>query len=500
MVAGVVVGVLCLHSKEVGFFDEEEKKLLLELANDISFAMDHIGKIEKLDFLAYHDALTELPNRNLLRDRLEQAVVRARRNKHTAEVLVLDLDNFKFINDSLGHAVGDEVLKTVARRLTSCVRESDTVARIGGDEFVLVLSDQSDLAAVPSSPLIADMLQRILTIVSQPIVVAGREVVITGSIGVSVFPDDGQEAEALVKNADAAMYRAKEAGRNNYQFFTADMQERIQQRVDLDAELRRALEREEFELHYQPQVDTESRRVFGLEALIRWRHPKQGMLAPASFIPVAERSGLIIPITEWVLLHACRQAKAWAEQGLHGLKVSVNVSGLHFRKGGLVGAVTHALEASGLAPQGLVIEPTETIMMDNHETTLESLRALKELGVEIAIDDFGTGYSSLAYLKEFPIDALKIDRAFVRDLCANKDDKAITTAIIAMARSLDLEVIAEGVETREQEKMLRGLGCSRMQGYLYSKPVPAHEIPALVRILESPATSVGGKISASGRA
>jgi diguanylate cyclase (GGDEF)-like protein/PAS domain S-box-containing protein len=485
IVADAVVAVMCLHSTENGFFDDEEQKLLLELAKDISFALDHIGKIEKLDFLAYNDALTGLPNRNLLRDRLDQAVVRARRNHHTVGTLVLDLDNFKLINDSLGHAAGDDVLKTIAVRLRSCVRESDTIARIGGDEFVLVLPDQSGSASDALSPPIADMLQRILTAVSQPILVAGRDVVVTGSIGVSVFPNDGQDTEALLKNADAAMYRAKETGRNQYQFFTADMQERIQQRLELEADLRRALEREEFELHYQPQVDAESGHVFGVEALIRWRHPQRGLLAPASFIPVAEHSGLIIPISEWVLRQACRQAKAWEAQGLHTLKVSVNVSGLHFRKSGLVEAVTRALETSGLDPRCLVIEPTETIMMDNHETTLESLRALKQLGVDVAIDDFGTGYSSLAYLKEFPIDALKIDRAFVCDLASNENAKAITTAIIAMANSLDLEVIAEGVETRAQEKTLRELGCARMQGYLYSKPVAAEGIPALVRNLES---------------
>ncbi len=422
---------------------------------------------QRIEFLAYHDPLTGLPNRVLLEDRLEQAIAQAERGHHGLALVFMDLDNFKKINDSLGHAAGDALLKEVATRLKRCVRDTDTISRQGGDEFVLVLGGLH--GAEGSLPV----LTKIMETLQEPFVCEGNELSTSASMGVALYPQDGDCFDILRKKADMAMYRAKEAGRNTYRFFDEAMDDEAVEHLLMRSGLRRAIERGEFVLHYQPQVDIASGRVVGVEALLRWEHPEFGLVPPARFIPVAEESGLIVPIGAWVIEEACRQAMVWRRAGLPDLVMAVNLSAAQFRRNGIEETVAQALQRSGLVPALLELELTESILLQDVEQVLATVQRLKQLGVQLAIDDFGTGYSSLSYLKRFDIDKLKIDQSFIRDLASDPDDAAIVRAIIQMAHSLGLRAIAEGVETAELLQQLRGFGCDEAQGYHYARPMPA---------------------------
>lgn len=424
-----------------------------------------------VNHLAYHDALTDLPNRRLFADQLEQRTESARRKGQPLALLFLDLDRFKLINDSLGHDVGDQLIKSVAQRLMGAVRKSDIVGRLGGDEFTVVVES---VTSAQDAALIA---QKLIDTMSEPFTLDGREIFVTVSVGIALYPFDGDRHGALLKNADTAMYRAKEHGRNNYQFYTAEMSARAMERLALENNLRRALDRDEFLLHYQPQVRSDSGEVVGYEALVRWNHPELGLVSPGEFIPLAEETGLIVPIGEWVLRHACRQARAWRDAGRGGLRVAVNLSGRQLRQQNLVEVVRQVLDETGLSPDGLELELTESSIMHKDQLTRSTLWALHEMGIRLSIDDFGTGYSNLGYLKRFPIDTLKIDRTFVRDIPADPDDAAIAMAIIAMAHNLKIDVVAEGVETEEQRSFLRERGCDIIQGYLVGRPAPADAYP-----------------------
>jgi diguanylate cyclase (GGDEF)-like protein len=429
----------------------------------------------ELEHQATHDALTGLPNRVLFMDRLSREILHAERDGHRFAVLLLDLDRFKVINDSLGHAAGDQLLADVGRRLCSAVREVDTVARTGGGEFLLLIADacdQSDLAAVAG---------RMGKALSEPFRVNAAEVHTSASIGISVYPEDGLDADALVARADEAMYCAKRSGRNSHKFFNRTMSVFSQDRLDLENDLRRALAANQFEVHYQPKSDVASDRVSSVEALLRWRHPTRGLVSPSVFIPLAEDNGLILSIGEWVLREACRQAREWQRMGLPFLRIAVNVSPVQFRQSNLLQAVRTALSDFALQPHCLEIELTETTVMEHAESSVEILEQLSRMGVMVSIDDFGTGYSSMTYLRRFPIDKLKIDRSFISDLTTNAADASIVQAIISLAHSLRLKVVAEGVETAEQLQLLRELGCDQYQGFYRSAAVPAEQIEASLR-------------------
>jgi diguanylate cyclase (GGDEF)-like protein/PAS domain S-box-containing protein len=428
----------------------------------------------QMSHLAHHDALTDLPNRVLLNDRLAGAIALGRRYRRQLAVMFLDVDRFKHINDSLGHEVGDQLLRSVAEQLTMCVRSSDTVSRQGGDEFVVVLSEMEHASnAVVSA-------DKILAAVAEPHRVAGYELHITASIGVSVYPDDGPDAETLLRNADVAMYHAKERGRGRYQFFQPDMNVRAVERQSLERGLRRALDRHEFILYYQPKMDLESGAIIGAEALIRWRHPDRGLLLPTQFVPIAEDSGLIVPIGQWVLREACRQAQAWHDAGLRPMPVAVNVSAVEFRSTGFLDGVRGILEQTGLESRYLELELTESVLIADRDSTVSVLRGLKALGVQLALDDFGTGYSSLSYLNEFPIDALKVDGSFVRGITHDLHGAPIVRAVISMGKSLNQRVIAEGIETAEQLAFLRTQRCGEGQGYYFSRPLAAEQFTKLL--------------------
>lgn len=429
----------------------------------------------ELEFQANRDTLTGLANRNLLHDRLRQASAYATRYGHPVWLLFMNLDRFKFVNDTLGHRAGDELLKVVAERLRNAVRETDTIARMSADEFVLILPERTEEHLSPV------LVQRIMDTVAQPIVIEGYEFVMGSSIGIAVCPSDGVDADTLIKHAGIAMYRAKETGRNNFQFFTPAMNDHAMERLRIENDLRSALEREEFFLHYQPQVDLATGRVLGMEVLIRWQHPVLGMVPPDRFIELAEEIGLIVPIGAWVLRTACRQCVAWQRAGLGQLRVAVNLSPFQFYQEDLVHTVNGVLAESGLAPHLLELELTESMMMNDIEHAVCILRDLKSIGVHLSIDDFGTGYSSLSYLKRFPIDLLKIDQSFVRDITIDPDDEAIVLSIISLAHSLRLKVIAEGVETEAQLAYLKRHGCDYMQGYYFSRPLPAQAFEQLLR-------------------
>jgi diguanylate cyclase (GGDEF)-like protein/PAS domain S-box-containing protein len=422
---------------------------------------------QRIELLAYHDPLTGLPNRLLVRDRFQQAVAHADRVGSKVALLFLDLDNFKNINDSLGHAAGDAMLVEVATRLEHCIRETDTISRQGGDEFLIVLSDLPDTDAV--LPVLGKLLDRL----QEPFHADRQELATSVSIGVTLFPEDGRDFDSLLKKADMAMYRAKDAGRNTYRFFDESMNTEAMERLAMQSGLRRALERKEFVLHYQPKIELATGAVIGAEALLRWNHPDQGMVPPGRFIPAAEESGLIVAIGEWVLHEACQQAMAWQRAGLPPLSIAVNLSAAQFKRGDVGRVVTRALEASGLEPTLLELEMTESILIQNVESVLTTVQGLKRLGVKLSIDDFGTGYSSLSYLKRFDIDKLKIDQSFIRDLASDADDAAIVNAIIHMAHSLNLKTVAEGVETVAALEKLRALQCDEAQGYHFARPLPA---------------------------
>ncbi len=430
---------------------------------------------ERIYHMAHHDMLTGLPNRSLVCDRLGQSIAHAERNKESVLVAFIDLDSFKLVNDTLGHNAGDELLKEVAGRMVGCVRREDTVGRFGGDEFVLVLPHVND-----NPQVLVPLLNKILESVVQPIMLEGQKMQVSCSIGVAVYPRDGRDADTLMKHADAAMYRAKDSGKNNCQFYNHEMNAGLEEKLALTEGLRKALEERQLSLAYQPKVNLESGRMFGVEALLRWQHPQRGAVSPAQFIPLAEEHGLIIPIGEWALREACRQACAWQDAGLPPLVVSVNVSARQFDDPRLVERVAAALEWSGLDPRWLELEVTESMIMRDTAQSVAKMRQLEAMGITLAIDDFGTGYSSLAALKSFPISRLKIDQSFVRDLVSNPDDQAITCAIISLSHQLDMRVIAEGVETEQQRSFLQQHGCDEMQGYLFSRPVPPQEITAML--------------------
>ncbi|SFU72811.1 PAS domain S-box-containing protein/diguanylate cyclase (GGDEF) domain-containing protein [Pseudoduganella namucuonensis] len=425
---------------------------------------------------ATHDALTGLPNRVLLQDRLHQTITHSSRKGHRLWVVSIDLDRFKFTNSRLGHKGGDRLLRAVGERLQLALRPVDTVARIGGDEFALMLLPEQG-SLTPR----ADQVQRVLDCLAAPLHIDGQELFLTCSAGIAVYPEDSAETGPLMERADIAMYRAKEMGGNNYQFYTAAMNERLGERMLIENALRTALERREFVLHYQPQVDIASGRIVGLEALIRWQHPELGMVAPNRFIPLAEETGLILPVGAWVLRTACEQLMAWRADGRRDLRVAVNVSARQMAEQDFVQSVADVLAATGVPPHCIELELTESQVMSDVEHAIAVMHELKKLGVQLAIDDFGTGYSSLAHLKRFEVDVLKIDQTFVRDLTVDPDDAAIVTTIIALAANLGLEVISEGVETREQLAFLRQHGCQQMQGYYFSRPLPAAALEAVLR-------------------
>jgi len=430
---------------------------------------------ERLTYLAQNDALTGLPNRALLLDRLGQALTRAARRQSAVGIMLFDLDRFKEVNDSLGHSAGDAVLREVAARVRRALRDSDTVARLGGDEFCVVLEDceRRDKVGITASKL-----QRLF---DEPIAAEGREVFTGASIGIATYPDDGNSIEDLIRHADTAMYDAKRDGGNGHRFYSRERHSRPADRLHLGTALRRAIDRNELVLHYQPQIDIASGRPVGVEALLHWRHPELGLLPPKDFIHVAEETGLIVPIGEWVLKTACAEARAWQQAGLPLLTVGINLSARQFRDAQLISKIAATLAVTGLGPRYLELEITETVIMSETGHTINVLTRLADLGVRVSIDDFGTGYSSLAYLKRFPVHKLKIDRAFVRDIQSSRDDAAIAQAIITLSKALDLRVIAEGVETSEQLAILANLGCTQYQGFYFSGALPARELIDLLR-------------------
>jgi len=462
----------------------EGRTLRISAIRDIT---DRKAAEKRISYLAYYDSLTGLPNRTLYKELVNRALFTAQRHHSIIAILFIDLDYFKRINDTLGHDVGDQLLRTVGDLIKTCIRKDDfiarseedksemVVARLGGDEFIVLLHE---IAHAQDASRVA---RRILQDLAQPFTLAGHEVFITASIGIAVYPLDGDDADSLLKNADVAMYHAKNQGRDNYQFYTKSMNATALQRLDLENDLRKALDRGEFQLFYQPTVNVKTRMISGVEALIRWNHPSKGMISPGEFIPLAEETGLIVPMGEWVLRTACIQNKTWQEAGNKPFSVAVNLSGRQFDQEGLIEAVSNALRDSRLDPQYLELEMTESTIMKNPEKAATTLHKLKGMGICLSLDDFGTGYSSLGNLRKFPLDTLKIDRSFVMNIPANNDDAAITTAIIAMAHSLKLDVIAEGVESEDQHSFLHQLECDAVQGYLFSRPLPAEEFIKLVR-------------------
>src|ERR1700730_14692137 len=425
---------------------------------------------------AQHDLVTNLPNRLLLNDRISQSISLARRQNRPLAVIFLDLDRFKYINDSLGHATGDKLLQSVSKRLLAGLRGSDTVSRQGGDEFVILLSEIADREDLAASA------RKILLLLNAPHSIGGQDLLIGGSIGISVYPADGEDAETLIKNADTAMYHAKERGRNNFQFFKAEMTLKPVERQSLEGNLRRALEREEFLLHYQPKVNLDTGEITGVEALIRWQHPDRGLVPPSQFVPIAEDCGLILQIGRWVLHEACRQAREWQEAGLPFKRISINVSAAEFRAKTFLAGVNTTLRETGLEARYLDLELTEGVLMEDAESTATVLQELKRMGVHLVVDDFGTGYSSLSYLQQFPIDDLKIDQSFIHRITSDPDDSPIVSAIIDMGKNLKQRVIAEGIETQEQLAFLQAQHCAGGQGYLFSQPLAAAQFAHLLQI------------------
>jgi diguanylate cyclase (GGDEF)-like protein len=458
------------HLSSIGSFSETRR---------LGEALDEMFEERKqneahLHRLAMYDDLTGLPSRNLIQKNIQMAIAYARRHDTLAALLYLDLDRFKIINDGYGHQFGDAVLKAVSAELKGLLRESDTAARLGGDEFLVLLpalAQQADAESVA---------RKIVDNLDHPIVVQGREIHLSGSIGISLFPHDGDTVEALIDSADMAMYRAKEMGRNTWQTFATDMSLESQRRVDIEIKLRTAVAAHQLRLVYQPKVRMSDGSITGCEALLRWHHPVLGDVPPNQFIPIAEDSGLIVPIGAWVLRTACAQARAWLDEGLPPVRVAVNISVRQFLQQDMVSWVTQTLQETGLPPDCLELELTESLLVQDVDKTRESIRALKDLGVHLSIDDFGTGYSSLNYLKNFPVDVLKIDQSFVRNMLSRKEDEAIVQAIISLAHNLKFKVIAEGVETEAHCNFLREHGCDEMQGYYFSRPIPEADFLALL--------------------
>ncbi len=453
------------------------------LERSIRYAIERNRLLEQLEeskrlqrHLAYHDALTILPNRHLLHDRLQQALAQSKRSGKLAALLFLDLDGFKRINDTLGHGIGDLLLKSVAKRLKTTVRQVDTVARLGGDEFTIVLLE------INHAQDAKDVAQKILKVISQPYKIEEHELFVTASVGISIYPDDGSDIESLIRKADIAMYRAKGQGKNNYQVYNLSMDAKFFERLTLENSLRKAVENEELVAYYQPQVDLRTGEITGVEALVRWQHQKFGLVPPDKFIPLAEETGVILEIDEWMMKTACRQIKNWEREGIANIRVAVNLSTRQFRQKNLTEKVAQILNDSAVQPKNLCLEITENEVMHNIETTVEILQALKKMGVLLSLDDFGTGYSSLSYLKRFPIDILKIDRTFVNGIPSDRDDTAISTAIVVLAHSMELKVIAEGVEKSEQIAFLQSLQCDEIQGFYFSRPLNAETVTDLLKV------------------
>jgi diguanylate cyclase (GGDEF)-like protein/PAS domain S-box-containing protein len=455
-------------------FDESGNILLFEgTVEDITERKLYQARIEQQ---ANYDTLTGLANRSLLNDRLQQAILTAARHETQLAVAFIDLDRFKFVNDSLGHHRGDDLLKVAAQRLCNCVRDCDTVARLGGDEFVLLISAAGD----PVQQIVTQIMERVLVSVASPWMVEHAEFNVSASIGIAVYPNDGGDADTLLRHADSAMYRAKEQGGDNFQFFTSELNVLMTERLEMESKLRRALERQQFLLHYQSRMDLHSNRIVGAEALIRWDLPEQGLISPSRFIPIAEETGLIVAIGKWVLCTACEQAARWHRTGFD-ICISVNVSQRQFRQDNFVETVTEALSATGLPANKLELEVTESMVMHDPAKLAAMLDELGGLGVMLAVDDFGTGYSSLSYLKRFPVDHLKIDRSFVQDIASDSDDATIVKTIIALGHNLGLKVVAEGVETAQQLEFLRRNACDEIQGYYFGRPMPAEEFEAVLK-------------------
>ncbi|MDN3224177.1 EAL domain-containing protein [Pseudomonas nunensis] len=471
-----VLGTFALYSNTVRSPRSSETRLINMATPLAGIAIERQLTEKRIRYMGDHDALTGLPNRTLLEDRLKQAILYAQRYNRLVTVVFLDLDKFKLVNDSLGHSAGDELLKTVAQRMLECVRRTDTVVRLGGDEFVIILFDQpSDIDGVTPA------LHKIQEAILRPIQISGHTLHVTCSMGLATYPADGNDTDTLLSNADAAMYRAKELGRNSYQFYTSEMNNKVQGKLAMQDGLRNALNHNEFLLLYQPQVDLQSGQIIGVEALIRWQHPELGMVSPIKFIPQAEETGLIVPIGDWVIHAACRQNKAWQDAGCPPITMSVNISARQFIERNLIDRVRHALQETGLDPMYLELELTESLIMQDLQQAISKMKELQSMGISLSIDDFGTGYSSLAALKSFPIARLKIDQSFVRDLPDNENDKAIATAVISLGHKLNLKVIAEGVETEEQQTFLRENGCDEIQGHFFSRAVSAEDISLLLR-------------------
>ena len=479
---GQSIGVLMIFFGRSWAADEEIMALLARLAENISFALDNFDREDeriraetRAHHLATHDDLTDLPNRVMFSQLLSGAIKVAQRYRRKFSVMFVDLDRFKLINDTLGHAAGDLLLKEVAGLFKQCLRDSDVLARFGGDEFVILLHDVSDVAQVTA------VARKLLSAAVTPMMIQGRECRVTASIGVATFPDHGTDEQSLTKNADAAMYLAKEEGRSNFRFFALEMKTQSIERLMLETGLRRALERDEFVLHYQAKRDLATGDISGVEALLRWQHPDLGIVPPLHFIPTAEESGLIVPIGKWVLDTACAQNVAWQQQGLPAMRIAVNLSPRQFTDPNLLQDIRGALAASGMAPQLLELEITESMVMQNPEEAKRVLAALKKIGVHLSIDDFGTGYSSMSLIKQFPIDTIKVDRSFVRDLPIDANDRAITKTVIALGKALNLTIVAEGVETAAQEEFLRDQHCDEIQGFLFTKPLAGDDFAAFAR-------------------
>ncbi|MEK7842663.1 MAG: EAL domain-containing protein, partial [Pseudomonadota bacterium] len=467
-VHGRVCGRLqVFYREDKPFLLPEEQDLIDAITDDLGRWLERMQAEQRIVEMATHDVLTGLPNRTLLQDRIAQALAHNRRSQEQAAVLFIDLDHFKVINDSLGHDVGDALLQEVAARLAAIVRSEDTVARQGGDEFIVLLPN------LASALVVEAVAQKILGALIQPYQIHEKELHIGGSIGIALFPSDGEDVDTLLKNSDIAMYHAKESGRNNYQFFAPEMNQRAAEKHSLGIDLRHTLERNELLLYFQPVIDMPSGKLTSMEVLLRWQHPRHGLIQPDKFIPLAEETGMIVPIGEWVLRQSCLQIVAWREQGYNVPKLAVNLSARQFRQKTLVADIVRILHETGVEPSCLVLEITESMLVANVEETIKTLHQLSALGLEISIDDFGTGYSSLSYLKRYPINTLKIDRSFVRDIATDPNDAAIIAAIIAMAHSLKMRVLAEGVETVEQLDFLTRQGCGRFQGFYFSQPLPA---------------------------
>jgi diguanylate cyclase (GGDEF)-like protein/PAS domain S-box-containing protein len=473
---GSVLGTFAMYSDEVRYPTTAEQDLTRMTTRIAAIAIERQHAEDRITFMAHHDILTGLPNRSLLTDRLTQAMLQTERHNPWVSVVFVDLDNFKFVNDSLGHNAGDRVLKTVAQRMVDCVRPTDAVVRLGGDEFIILLTD---MAANPDA--ISAILHQIKTAIAEPICINDQAFHITCSMGVATFPHDGTDAETLIANADAAMYKAKDAGRDSFQFFTAEMNTRAHERLALQDGIRQGIARSEFYVVYQPQVDLKSGQMFAVEALVRWQHPVLGVISPIDFIPLAEETGLIVPLGDWVLREACRQNKQWQDDGHTPITVCVNVSARQFQDENWTSRVLRTLKDTGLDPQYLELELTESLVMRDVDRAIATMKDLQLVGIGFAIDDFGTGYSSLSALKNLPVSRLKIDQSFVRSLAQDEDDRTIAAAVISLGQKLNLRVIAEGVETDEQLAFLRENQCDEIQGYHFSRPVASEVIIELLR-------------------